>query len=211
MKQILAIVACCLMSVAVLAQDALYPPKAILIRLNTKTKAISHLKEKGLTAKADLLKVENDTLNARLMRDWKDHFDYCPVYFFADTNLNRVLEGRLTQVVFDTAGHRISEAGVAQMAGQYYIAYLGTRAQDDFEAVAATPGSTQLPSLLVNDTHMKPLGSYNLSSSMNGDLVSFLFPRRDESNYRFRSRYFNLDYFPVASKYQKKLRKYWEE
>lgn len=211
MKQLIALLVLCSIGMAALAQENSYKPKAILIKLNTKTKAITHLKEKGLIAKADLLKIENDTLNARLIRDWKDHFDYCPVYFFADTNLNEVLEGRLSEVVYDAAWQTIPENQVQQIDAQFYIAYMGSRAQDDYAAAEAAPGATELPVLNVMDARMQPLSSYQLSSSMNGDLVSFLFPRRDEAKYRFRSRYFKLDYFPVAAKYQKKLRNYWEE
>lgn len=211
MKLIIALLALCCASLASGAQENIYRPKAILIKLNTKSNAIAHLKQKGNTRKADLLRKENDTLNARLMRDWKDHFDYCPVYFFADSNLTDVLAGRFTQVVFDTAHRAITPEQVQAMGDQFYIAYLGARAQDDYEAAHSAPGATQLPTLIVCDSKFKTLASYQLSSSMNGDLVSFLLPRRGEKPYRFRSRYFNLDYFPAAAKYEKKLRNYWEE
>lgn len=193
------------------AQAKVYPPKAILIKLNTKSAAIAHLQKQGLHTKADLLKKDIDTLNARLVRDWKDHFSYCPVYFFADTSLDEVLAGRLEAVLFDTAYRAIQPGQAAALNQKFYIAYLGLRSQDEFEAAGGAPGSTQLPSLQVNDAEMQPLGSYQLSSSMNGDLVSFLFASRGDKGYRFRSRMFQLDYFPLAAKYEKKLRHYWEE
>jgi|GEM_PF-2495471 len=209
MSKIIAVLLLLFTGTVALAQENIYPPKAILIKLNTRHKAIAFLNEKGNTARAALLRKDAATLNEKLMADWKDHFDYCPVYFFPDTTLSDVLAGRYNSV-FDTAGRQVDDSRIAQLDGKFYIAYLGARSQEDYLVADATPGSTQLPGLIVCDSKLKTLADYQLGSSANGDVVSFLFPGRGEKKYRFRSRYFEMDYFPVAEKYQKKLRKYWE-
>ncbi len=79
----------------------------LLVRLKTKQKNIEALREHGLNAKADIIESELKTKNLAIVKAFKDHFDFCPVYFFYshDSKLAKAKELGSVQFLNDLLEH----------------------------------------------------------------------------------------------------------
>ncbi|PZF74693.1 hypothetical protein [Taibaiella soli] len=99
-------------------------PAALFIQLNTEMVREGYLKKKGDTS--GLFRLQNASGNAAqvMMNDFTDNFKFCPVYYFADSNLNRLKDGDLS-VLMDAHHKPVNSEKLASVSGNYFIGYFG--------------------------------------------------------------------------------------
>jgi len=73
---------------------------ALLVRLQTKNKSITALREKGNDKLADKIEAEQRKYNLEIASAFKTLFDFCPVYFFYSDDSQKIRERQFDQVVF---------------------------------------------------------------------------------------------------------------
>ncbi|OSZ78272.1 hypothetical protein CAP35_08420 [Chitinophagaceae bacterium IBVUCB1] len=81
--------------------NALQTPKIILVELYTGSRQASMYKKAGNTAYGDMLLAEADSVNTKIIADFNDNFNFCPVYYFYDTNANHILERSIEAILLD--------------------------------------------------------------------------------------------------------------
>jgi hypothetical protein len=73
---------------------------ALLIRLQTRAKTIAKLEEKGQEERAKELKWKFLALNKNIIFGFKEEFDFCPVYFFKESDSKKIMDGDIERVIF---------------------------------------------------------------------------------------------------------------
>lgn len=71
----------------------------LLVRLQTGNSKVEALKKAGLPKKAEAAREATDKRNKRIQTALKEHFDYCPVYFFYSDNSEEILTGNFESVM----------------------------------------------------------------------------------------------------------------
>ena len=70
----------------------------LLVRLQTGNSKVEALKKAGLSEKAEAARNAADARNLRIQKALKEHFDYCPVYFFYSDKSEEILAGNFESV-----------------------------------------------------------------------------------------------------------------
>ena len=73
---------------------------ALLVRLHTKNKSITALRNIGKTKEADEVEKKQAEYNLNIVSAFKLNFSFCPVYFFYSDYSTNIIEKQFDQVVF---------------------------------------------------------------------------------------------------------------
>jgi hypothetical protein len=107
------------------AQPGETPPKAMLIELLTRDNQRAYL----IKNRPDLLSEFDRDVQAVIQRtvtDWSNNFSFCPVYFFLDTNADRIMRGEFAGVLLDSNLAPVEHPVVANGERHIYIGYYGS-------------------------------------------------------------------------------------
>ncbi len=125
---------------------------ALLVRLKTSENKITKLREIGLEKEANKVKNEQAEENKNIIKAFKDHFNFCPVYFFMSNQSNNVRSNELTNIFIN---ENLETADTIQFIGDYLTAEFsrtqGVPGKDENGNRVATSSSYGLPSLIVMD------------------------------------------------------------
>lgn len=77
-------------------------PKFILVELNTAHKQILAYKRAGNHKYAGIASADAKAVIDCMVADFNDNFNYCPVYYFFDTNAHLILQKHMDGVLLDT-------------------------------------------------------------------------------------------------------------
>ena len=78
-----------------------YPrPKVILMMLHLSTNKIEALKRRGLHEDISLVMQGDKETNESIMKDFAQHFTFCPIYFFYDTCYEKAIAKQWGDIVF---------------------------------------------------------------------------------------------------------------
>lgn len=103
------------------------PPAALFIQLNTEQVRANHLRTKGDTNSLAKLQAASGRAAQVMINDFTDHFKFCPVYYFYDSNLTRLQQGDYS-VLMDANRKQINEekkAKITTISSNYFIGYFG--------------------------------------------------------------------------------------
>jgi hypothetical protein len=81
--------------------NTLAEPKLILVELNTAHKQIAMYIKRGNTEYANMAAKDADAVIKCMIADFTDHFTFCPVYYFLDTNAHLILQRKMDNILFD--------------------------------------------------------------------------------------------------------------
>lgn len=100
------------------------PPAALYIQLNTEPVRESYLKKNGDTSSLSKLQVASGNAAQVMINDFTDHFKFCPVYYFYDSNLTRLRQGDYS-VLMDANRKPVSSEKIATIGTNYFMGYFG--------------------------------------------------------------------------------------
>jgi hypothetical protein len=222
--KILAVVVLVVAAQSVFGMDSMvvrnHKPSALLIMLKSEQSRINAVtgsleKEKkaprpsakriemleGMLAnlKQDAATIRNDVMN-----DYYENFHICPVYYFIDTNLDRVIEGKFQDIIF--TGH----TGVAVPTADkpdfrnYFIAYYGMpveqhgrRPVKDSSIYITEVGRNHGVGMVLNNNKLQQVAFIHKPT------VAKLFSSLRKSKNAYTSKTFDMSYFPSAGMMQK--------
>ncbi len=72
---------------------------AVLVMLKAEKNRLQYLEKINQKEKANLLRKESQKIMQATLNDFTDNFDRCPVYFFIDTNLQKVIDKKFDGVI----------------------------------------------------------------------------------------------------------------
>lgn len=157
--------------------------KAVFVKLPTYTKRLAYYKE---NSKEKMLQLQQDvdSITLYIITDFTDNFDFAPVYYFYDTSLYLIKEGKLAKALFNANQTTISEKELEAIGNNYLIIVYGL---SEYEA---TKGMYRLKTYYPN---MEP-----------ANIPLIVKPRFDNSN-TYYSPKFKIGYRGEARILSKKL------
>jgi hypothetical protein len=159
--------------------------KAILVQLNTEQSKIGYFRKAGRNGDAEKVIKESAEMNKRMISDFTDHFTLCPVYYYVDTNADRIKNKNFDNILLDAKGMPV--AAPIGIDSDYLIALYGT--DDGTANVTVTKG------LVVYTPQYKQV----------------LFLRRNDmdgkgKNYAYSSD-FGIEYYPHATMLERRMKR----
>ncbi len=206
------VVALCNVSAMVHAQKSTDGklPGAILVQLKSEQNKIiamtkAHDKKNLALVKKDALKIKNATIN-----DFKDHITYCPVYFYMDTNAEKVRAGDLGGILFAADSSPVPSSAPGLEDKNYIIVFYGYPITQSHtkkvvpDSIAKEP-QTEAPNgrgLVINNSKME-----QISYLYKFDFENFIFKKSKNRKYIAVSSKFDMEYYPTAAILDSKLYK----
>lgn len=184
-------------------------PKVILLQIRSENNRIESLM-KAKRAK-DLQEVIFDAQNAAaaMKRDFKDHFDYCPVYYFTDTNIELIKQKKFDGILNTLDGQIVNDPIIDKNSKDYFIVFYGypTSQPKQYKPVKegdktkANYGEPFGKGLVINNHQMEQL-SYLVKMD-----YSNLFIGKAKKAYFYESKSFEIEYYPLAGPFNENLKK----
>ena len=189
-------------------QKTAFRPKALLVQLHTETNRMNYFREKGNNAMADRVADEAQHIATVTVNDFNDHFDFCRVYFFFDTALeaikNQNFSGHLVNADASPVTNCILQVGDTD----YFIVYYGTPENPKTSLWAGNDveyrygaGNVIGHGLIFMNHHYQQKDYYYIINNFRNYFAWIIDPR-----YEFYSRKFDMEYRPLAARYNKDLK-----
>ena len=111
----------------------------LLVRLHSVENKIIALQARGQRSEANRTKVAQKMENARIVKAFHEHFDFCPVYFFYSKESKKIKDNQLDGVVLNRQFLPVAQEQIAEK--QFLIA--------DFARIQPPADGAGLPALIV--------------------------------------------------------------
>jgi hypothetical protein len=192
-----------------LASDSLYQktPVAVLVQLRSEHNRIQALTDaKNYDG---LAQVKKDAVGVQkaMTNDFTDNFDFCPVYYYMDTNLTLVLQKKFDGVLMNADGLPAKKIAISESDNKYLIVFYGYPVEQSRrkEEVAeehghADSGEPMGEGLIINNSQF-----HQVSFLYKFGYENLLFRIFHNRRYFYISKKFDMEYFPFAHALNTKL------
>ncbi|RYD56377.1 MAG: hypothetical protein EOP56_11805 [Sphingobacteriales bacterium] len=187
------------------------PPRAIFVEIKTHQRKQEYYKQKGFTEKARQLQIDIDSVSQRMVMDFTDNFDYCPVYYFIDVDRGKITAGDWDGVLLDS-NMKTTVAAKLLPTDNFQIVYFGfpipqqAVGNNDDRNGAEVLVRNNRQRLVVLDKKGYPVKRPlpNGSNNENGGP-----PKRGVKAYKYKSPLLDIYYVPYAKNFNQKLYSYY--
>ncbi len=100
-------------------------PSVVLVQLSSEQNRMKALKSGHLYKQLKQLKKDARGAQKATIADFRDHFVYCPVYYYMDTNLNKVIKRDFNGILFDNRGEIVQQQILSPSDTDFLIVYYG--------------------------------------------------------------------------------------
>jgi len=183
-------------------------PSAVLVELRTEQSRVKALIADRKYKELDEVKGDLACVHTAMIRDFNDHFNYCPVYYFIDTNEDLVLKKEFDGVLLIAEGTPAQKVVINAFSKDYVIVYYGYPAEQrrnqkvvtDSAKYESNSGEPMGEGLIINNDKMQQVNYlYNLGYDV-------LVVRKKDKPYYYSSRHFHIGYYPSANDFNEKLK-----
>lgn len=183
-------------------------PKAILVQLRSEHNRMAALSNGKRQKELEILKNDAVNVTSKMIADFKDHFNFCPVYYYMDTNLdlikNRVFKG----VLFNADSTPANDLVISDTSKDYLIVFYGyPTAQSRTKSIITDSTKYRYNSgepigkgLVINNYKFQ-----QVSYIANPEYQNSLFRTKINKKYKYLSNHFDIEYFPHAEAFNKNL------
>lgn len=181
------------------------PPKAIFVQLFTYPRRIEYYKKNRRKEELSLFQASANAANQQIIKDFNENFDFCPVYYYYDTNATNIRERNFATVLLNKDLAPATNIPVQAADTNYFIVMNSMLMSEDFlpgemygedESLftARDNVNSNKPRIVVYDYKFRQLPRSTTVRTPTG-------PRDDEDGRRhtYTSRVFNLQYSGKAS------------
>ncbi len=180
-------------------------PKAILVMLKTRTGQIEYLTRHD-PKHLDRFKEDISGAMDATLRDFSDHFKFCPVFFFADTMMNEVKIGHFNGVLLNDELKVAQQNVLPEGDTSFFVIDFGHLSQTSRNSNYEPPVVNLREILLAMDHNFEFL-EYPRPAIARGYWGTGSSRYRD---YWYRSKNYEVDYTPQAAAYSRTLEHYYE-
>jgi len=174
-------------------------PTAILVQLRTEQNRREALIHDKKYEDLEILKKDAYGAMDATVRDFRDHFNACQVYYFMDSNFEQVMAHKFDDVLLDANLSPVPRPQIED--SNYLIVFYGyptwqtKKGKWDTTKQKHMGGQPNGRALVINDPNFRQIHYiYNL------DFDFFNFKRKFTKNpYRYESRKFDIEYNPSAA------------
>ena len=182
-------------STATLARKG-YPdsqPKVILVQLRSESARMRGADEVSRPDFAEMIKKDGAEVAAAMIADFKDHFRFCDVYYYMDTDAEKVINKQFGQVLMNADGSLATQIPVDKNSHDYLIVYYGKPVLER--------SVNEYTGLVICNDSMQQIGY--LSTGFNGTRY---YKKNFNAKYWYRSEKFDMSYFPMAARLEEDLK-----
>lgn len=170
--------------------------KVLLVELHSEKNRLDAARKMN---RADLVRkitADAEEVQQRTILDFTDFFTACPVYYFMDSNLDKIKSGQYQGVLMNRDGSTASVPAEVS-GGNFIIAYYTT----PYVKEMINSGSYRRRfALVVYDNKYQQMDYFYRRAKIT-------LPKEDRKKYYFESKEYEIEYFPLA----KDLNKYFME
>jgi len=102
-----------------------YSPKNLFVMLRAEQRRLDYFSARGDKKMINRVKYDADMVANSTVNDFNDHFNYCTVYYFMDTNLEKVKNKQFEGVLFTTKDYTNKTYITSNDLHSYQIIYYG--------------------------------------------------------------------------------------
>lgn len=195
------------------------PPKALLVELLTRQNQVEYMQKNNPARVPEILHDIESVMKVTAL-DFEAHFDFIPVFFFIDTNAEKIKNGQFEGVLLDAKLQPVKQHVLQEGDTSFFVAYFGafmpqpqvikpgytnTNNLGGYRETAGDDPTALKKTLLVMDHNFEMLQLPKPRTPNNyGDL-----PRKAYRKYSYRAKKSSFDYVPLASSYDATLRRYY--
>ncbi len=141
---------------------------------------------------------------SRMILDFRVHFNYCPVYYYVDTNIELIRKKQYDGILLNEDLTPAKNALINRAGNDYYIVYFGYAAAPTEKIRVETEnipdptlyntnyGDPYGRSLVINNDTMKQIG-YVYTIGPNLRIL-----RKKRKTLFYNSKHFDIEYYPLA-------------
>ncbi len=196
------------------ATDSLWNkyPRVVLVQLRSENNRIEALTK--ARRYNDLEQVINDARStaSAMINDFRDHFNYCPVYYFVDTNLDLIKQKKFDNILMNADRTTVIKPLINASSSDYLIVFYGyavaqRRSEKVVKDSVRYQSGAEQPlgkGLVINNDKYQQV-SYIYTHRYN-DLFTSKKQKEKLKPYKFASDRFEIEYFPLADILSKRLK-----
>jgi len=182
-------------------------PVAVLVQLRSEHNRLEALKRDKMWKEMEEVEKDAKTAAASMIGDFRENFNYCPVYYFMDTNFMEIKNKHFDGILMNE--HLTPEKNVIinSASENYVIVYFGYPATQphtddivpDSMKFQANSGEAFGKGLIIDNDKFEQISYvYKLG-------YSDIFVNRKKKRYFYTSDHYDIEYFPLAGQFMKKL------
>ena len=100
-------------------------PRAILVQLSSEQNRINALTKARRIKELLTIKADAANIITKTIADFDAHLNFCPVYYYIDTNIDLIKNRQFSGVLFTVDGKPATNTGLSDTSRDYLIAYYG--------------------------------------------------------------------------------------
>lgn len=206
------VLVCC--SATAVAQESKYP-RAVLVQLRAERNRINAMTTRKMYKQADEVKEEATIIMKLMIADFTKNFRYCPVYYYMDTNLQKVLDRNFQGVLLNADLSAAPNVILNANDTDYMIVFYGkpvaqgarqkiVTQKERYEASGVEPSGT---GLIINNYKMQQLHYfYKL-----GYQDMWMNKKKMQKKNFYESDKYDMEYFPFAASFNDLLKRHWQD
>ncbi len=178
-------------------------PSVVLVQLNSETNRITALRKAKDYKLLQEVKEDADNAAAAMKNDFRDHFKFCPVYYYMDTNAEMIRQKKFDNVLLNVDGTSAPGSGLNSNSTGYLIVYYGYPDVQEKKDNVSSGETTQRGGkgmVVLNDKYRQIA-----HTSPPAYAVSYHKHDANKSKYYFVSKHFDIQYVAFASDLNSKL------
>lgn len=181
------------------------PAKVLLVMLFSEENRMEALIKAGRYSDTAQLRKDMVAVRNATIRDFTDHFNYCPVYFYMDGNFDAVMNKQFQGVLLD---NNLQTANVSISDTNFLIVYYGFPGWQSHKGRMEVTTQTDVGGkpngwgLIVNNHEMRQVAYTYWLQGIN------LKKRGKMYGYKYVSAKFDIEYYPLALELDTKLKRY---
>ncbi len=171
-------------------------PKTVLVQLSSETNRINAISNAHQAKLLEEVTMDSKNAARAMINDFTDHFDYCPVYYFIDTNAEKVKMKNFTHVLLRADGSEVNDVNIAPGTGDYIIVYYGYPNEQNRRTGKGTDQPSSRPGrglVILNSNYEQITYGYKLGWQ------EFYLKRKKKNKYAYESKHFDIQYMPMAA------------
>jgi hypothetical protein len=177
-------------------------PHYVLVQINSEKNRIDALQKAHRYADVEEVKKDAIGVKKAMMKDFSDHFSYCPVFYYVDTNIELIKSRQFEGILFDTAGRTITNLPIGPTSKDYLIVYYGLPTTQPHKVKVVKDSITEYSQVGVPSGIGLIICNYKLQQLRyiyKLGLAFVMLDKKKKKGYYYVSKHFNIEYFPLAA------------
>jgi hypothetical protein len=183
-------------------------PSAVLFQLRTEHNRIAALQKTGYSRELEEVKNDAAIVTERLKSDFHDNFTLCPVYYYNDVNVDSIKNRKFKGIITYEDGTPVADSAIARLGNNYVIAYYGYpvfqikkgKTLTDTAKYTYDPEPGGEKGLVILNGNFQQLTYYYKYG-----YDELMFWGKNWKKYIYRSKHFDIQYYPFATRFQQTL------